>query len=249
MQQQLVELHRHGLRLGQVADADGAAGDLVLIGRADAAAGGADLRVAARRLARAVDGRMQRQDQRCALSAIRSRSGPTARPCACTRAISASSASGIDHHAVADDAELAAHQARRQQRELVGLVADHQRVAGIMAALEAHDDLGATGEPVDHLALALIAPLGADHGDIRHVSSFRSDRQFQRGAVAQDMRAAQPPRLRQRILGVGVERGNSRKTLGAQPGGGVGRRGPGQEDARARRRAAGSCAGWHRDRA
>ena len=52
--------------------------------------------------------------------------------------------------------------------ELVGLVADDQRVAGIVAALEADDDVGAAGQPVDDLALALVAPLAADHGYVRH---------------------------------------------------------------------------------
>ncbi len=51
---------------------------------------------------------------------------------------------GIDDDAVADDAELArTHDARRQQRQLEGLVADDERVPGVVAALEAHDDVGA----------------------------------------------------------------------------------------------------------
>ena len=75
---------------------------------------------------------------------------------------------GIDHDAVADDRELALHHARRQQRELVGVVADHDGVAGVVAALEAHHHVGAVGQPVDDLALALVAPLGADHRDVGH---------------------------------------------------------------------------------
>jgi hypothetical protein len=39
-------------------------------------------------------------------------------------------------------------------------------VAGVVPALEAHHDVGAAGKPVDDLALAFIAPLGADHGDV-----------------------------------------------------------------------------------
>src|SRR5260221_2001787 len=35
-----------------------------------------------------------------------------------------------------------------------------------MAALEADDHVGAAGEPVDDLALAFVAPLGADDGDV-----------------------------------------------------------------------------------
>ena len=41
-------------------------------------------------------------------------------------------------------------------------------MAGVVAALEADDDVGPLGEPVDDLALALVAPLGADHGDVGH---------------------------------------------------------------------------------
>ncbi len=66
--QQLVDLGRQGVGVGEVADADRAARRLVLVGRADAAAGGADLAGAlvaalAGALARAVELAVQRQDQ------------------------------------------------------------------------------------------------------------------------------------------------------------------------------------------
>jgi len=41
-------------------------------------------------------------------------------------------------------------------------------VAGIVAALKAHDDIGLLRQPVDDLAFTLVAPLGANHHDIRH---------------------------------------------------------------------------------
>jgi len=44
-------------------------------------------------------------------------------------------------------------------------------MTGIMAALKAHDDFGAVGQPIDDLAFTLVAPLGADHGDIGHSGS------------------------------------------------------------------------------
>ena len=50
--------------VGEVAEADRAARHLVLVGRADAAPGGADAGVAQRRLAGAVELAVQRQDQR-----------------------------------------------------------------------------------------------------------------------------------------------------------------------------------------
>ena len=63
VQQQLVQLGRQRFGLRQIGDADRAASHLVLIGRTDAAAGGADLAVAPRFLAGLVDRGMQRQDQ------------------------------------------------------------------------------------------------------------------------------------------------------------------------------------------
>jgi hypothetical protein len=50
------------------------------------------------------------------------------------------------------------------QRRLDAL--DHQRVAGVVPALEPHHALGVIGQPVDELALALVAPLGADDHDV-----------------------------------------------------------------------------------
>ena len=47
-------------------------------------------------------------------------------------------------------------------------------MAGIVAALEAHDDIGPAGQPVHHLALALVAPLRADDCDIGHYACSSS---------------------------------------------------------------------------
>ena len=79
----------------------------------------------------------------------------------------------IDHHAVADDRKLAlSNDAGRQQRKLVGRAVDDQGVAGIMAALETHNDVGLLRQPVDDLAFAFVAPLGSDNHDIRHQDPF-----------------------------------------------------------------------------
>jgi len=48
------------------------------------------------------------------------------------------------------------------------LVADDERVPGVVAALKAHHDIGALTQPIDDLALAFVAPLGADDHDIGH---------------------------------------------------------------------------------
>ena len=41
-------------------------------------------------------------------------------------------------------------------------------VAGVVAALAAHDDVGVPGKDVDDLAFAFIAPLRADQDRVRH---------------------------------------------------------------------------------
>jgi hypothetical protein len=39
---------------------------------------------------------------------------------------------------------------------------DHQRMAGVVAALETHNGPGALRQPVNQLAFAFIAPLGSN---------------------------------------------------------------------------------------
>ena len=102
-------------------------------------------------------------------------SGVTSTPWARMFSISLDQVIGVEHDAVADDRKLArAHDAGGQQRKLEHLSVDHQRVAGVVAALEADDDVGADRQPVDDLALPLVAPLGADHDDIGHPGSLSS---------------------------------------------------------------------------
>jgi hypothetical protein len=49
------------------------------------------------------------------------------------------------------------------------------RVAGVVAAVELHDVVDTAAEDVGRLALALVAPLGADDGDRWHPrGSFRT---------------------------------------------------------------------------
>ena len=79
---------------------------------------------------------------------------------------------GVEHHPVADDAELARpHDARGKERELVDRAVDDEGVPGVVAALEAGDHVGALGEPVDDLALALVAPLGAHDHHVAHLKA------------------------------------------------------------------------------
>ncbi len=83
---------------------------------------------------------------------------------------------GVEHDAIADDGELPAHDAGGKKRHFVGRPVDDERVAGIVAALEAHHDIGLRGQPVDDLALALVSPLGTDDYHVRHGIPFPPDR-------------------------------------------------------------------------
>ena len=67
MRAQAVEQRPQVVELGEVADADRAAADLVLVGRADAAPRGADLAGARGVLAQRVEVAVDRQDQRAGL--------------------------------------------------------------------------------------------------------------------------------------------------------------------------------------
>ena len=126
----------------------------------------------------------------------------------------------VDDDTIADHRQLARpHDAGRQQRQLVFHAADDKRVAGIVPALEPDDDIGAARQPVDDLALALIAPLGADHGHVCH--AFTCLRGWSRE--------------RARTTGAALRNGvsDSQKTPPRQgePGGATGQGEPGRSEA------------------
>ena len=198
MEQQLAEPGPERLHVAQVAKPDGAAADLVLVGRADAAPGGAELGAAARLLPRLVELAVDRQDQADVLGdRQRLRAHADALPRHGVDLVQ--QRPGIDHHAVADHGELAApHHARRQQAQLVLDAVHHQRVAGVVAALKAHHDIGPAGEPVDDLALALVAPLGAHHRDVAHELTLSC--QGAGGTVLPQVAAAEPRGLRREVI-------------------------------------------------
>ncbi|MBC7519576.1 MAG: hypothetical protein H7268_00555 [Sandarakinorhabdus sp.] len=178
--QQLIKFGGQGFGLREVTDTDGAAADFVFVSGADAAPGGADLVVAALFLAGFVQCRVDRQDQRRVVGdAQRFRGNGEA--LGTDFGDFGQQRVGVDDHAVANNAKLAAHQPTGEQRQFIGLVADDQGVAGIVPALEAHHDIGAAGEPIDDLALAFVAPLGADDGYVGHGGLLRKGRG---GAVA-----------------------------------------------------------------
>ena len=45
----------------------------------------------------------------------------------------------------------------------------HQRVPGIVSALEPDNEVRMLGKKIDDLALSLIAPLRADYDNVRHI--------------------------------------------------------------------------------
>ena len=171
MRQRPRDLVVERIGFGEVHEADRAAPDLVLVGGADPALRRADFRPAARRLlAMRVEFAMQRKNERRVFRdlEIHRRDGDALLPQAIDLA---DEEMRIDDDAIANDREFSRpHDAGRQQRELVGDAVDDERMAGVVAALKAHDDIRLQRQPVDDLALALVAPLGANHRHIRHLS-------------------------------------------------------------------------------
>ncbi len=75
----------------------------------------------------------------------------------------------MDHHPAADHAAAArVKDAGGNGVEHVLLASHHHGVAGVVAALVAHHHVDVRRDDVDDLALALVAPLRADHHDVRH---------------------------------------------------------------------------------
>jgi hypothetical protein len=206
VQEQLVELALQQRRIGQIAQPEAAARHLVLVGRADAAAGGADLARAgvgafAGALAQPVQLAVERQDQGHVLGDAQALGGDG-------EALGAQALDlveerpRVDDDAVAHDRELAApHHARGQERQLVGLAVDDERVARVVAALKAHHDVGPLAQPVDDLALALVAPLRADDRYVRHAVSVprRSARDYARPCARRKPRTGES---RRRVQGL-----------------------------------------------
>ena len=162
-----VQLRTKIVKVCQIADPDRAAANLVLIGRTDSAPRGADLARAAGIFAQGIKIAVERQDQRGIfgdLQVLRVHIDPL--PLQLGHFIA--EVPGIKHDAVADDRKRAGDNARGKQRQLVNLIAHDQRMTGIVATLKAHHGIGAAGQPVDNLALALIAPLSADYRYIGH---------------------------------------------------------------------------------
>ena len=155
----------------QVLHADPDARGLVHVGRPDAAARGADGQLAQADLALGVHLHVVRHDQ---VRGARDAQVAGVNAALLQLVEFLHQHEGIHHHAVADDAErVGVEDAAGDEVQRVRLVAGHDGVARVVAALVARDHVAALGEQVNDLALALIAPLGADHHRRRHFSPSR----------------------------------------------------------------------------
>ena len=166
--QRRLDLAAQDLLVEQVLHADADARVLVDVARADAAPGGADLELAELLLVGAVEEQVVRHDQ----VGVAADAQVVAADAARAQGVElAEQDVRVDHHAVADDAGLGlVEDARRDEVQLELLAVAHDRVAGVVAALEARDHVGLLGQQVGDLAFALVAPLGADHHGTGHVT-------------------------------------------------------------------------------
>ena len=155
----------------------------VAIRRADATSRRPHLRARQPRLVRLIQGHVVRHDH------VRAATDPDAvrRDAARGEHVElGDEGHGIDHDAVADERrDVRVEHTRRRQLELEDLVAAHDGVPGVVAALVAHDHGGLLGQEIGRLALALVAPLQPDDHRSRHqrlVPRIRSRGRPDRGA-------------------------------------------------------------------
>ena len=150
----------------QVADADAAAANLVFVGRPDAARRGADLPLAAPRLRQDVELAVVRQDHVRLLADEQAAVDADAQARQLVHFLE--QRLGIDHHAVADHARHAGvENARRDQVQHELLPVHVDGVPGVVPALIARHGREVRRQHVDDFSLAFVAPLRAEHCDIR----------------------------------------------------------------------------------
>ena len=164
--QRTLDLLAQDVLVEQVLDADADAVDLVGVRRADAATGRADLALAEKALGDLVERAVVLRDDVGVRAHEQLRDVDAALD---ERVELVEQHLDVDDDAVGDDRDDAVGQnAGRQQVQRVLLVADDDRVAGVVAAVELDDVVDAAAEQVGGLALALVAPLGADDHDCWH---------------------------------------------------------------------------------
>lgn len=162
-----------GFELGLVEDvahAHAAAGHLGAVGWADALLGGADEGAGQLALLEPVDQLVHVEDDMGAVADVDAGVGGQA---LCVEGGELVEEAGHMHDAAAADEVDAGRvdEARGQDVEVVGDAVDDDGVAGVVAALGAAAQPGRVGEDVGELALAFVAPLGAEDDGDGHVRS------------------------------------------------------------------------------
>ncbi len=160
----------------QILQADADPVDLVGVGRTDAAAGRADHPLAEESLGHLVEGAVVLRDH----VRVRADLEPARVESSCVQGLELGEKHlEVDDDAVADHGNDTRRQdAGGQQVQRVLLVADHDRVAGVVAAVELDDHVGALTEQIGRLAFALIAPLDSDDHDGGHIHSSGRIRRY-----------------------------------------------------------------------
>ena len=149
----------------QVLHPQGASRNFVFISRANAASCGANFfgpALLAGSFSGDVKCCMERQDERARLADAQAR---THFDTGFFQALNLFKQFGCrQHHPIADVAlDAGAHDATWDQVQGGFDAIDDQGVTSVVAALKTHHALGAFGEPINQLALALVAPLGTHH--------------------------------------------------------------------------------------
>jgi hypothetical protein len=163
----LFRLHRghdllaEDLLVEEVLDPDAEPGGLVGVAGPDPAPGGADLELAELQFPGRIQLHVVGHDQ----VGVGGDAQPADVDAAVAQLLDLSGEDGrVDDDAVPDRAGLArVEDPRGDQVELEGLPVADDRVAGVVTALEADDEVRLLGEQVGDLSLALIAPLGSDY--------------------------------------------------------------------------------------
>ena len=159
------QLRGEAFAMKQVRDAQRAARHLVLVRRSDAAPGRADGFFALRLLARFIERDMRGQDQRTGGTHAQALEYRHPLPDQHFRFLE--ERLERQHHAVADQAaHMLVQDAGGNERQNGFFAADDQGMPGVVTALEAHHRLHLIGQKIDDLALALVAPLQADHDQV-----------------------------------------------------------------------------------
>jgi hypothetical protein len=147
-------------RIGKIADADAAPGDLILVGRPDTARGRPDLALATARFRQQIEIAVIRQDE-MRLVADQDAVGDVD-PVARQLVDFFEQRLRVDDHAVADDAGGAGMQdAGWDETEDELRAVDEHGVAGVVPALIARNDRKMRRQQVDDFAFAFVAPLRA----------------------------------------------------------------------------------------